>query len=207
MKQNDRAGRFLRKFLKGSEITDDFRNTLDDLVRDKLEYHLIAGLGMSMDCTRILHDLANSGATRINELPPEDQITFLFGYETSENELNSNLSCGMSFYSRARTFLENLEHADHILPLLDKLVISAHRRNAESMADECKGELDELTIEQLDYLATIDASRINALIPEHKIVWLFRDGYEENDLKNSLRVAFMPNETNETNEPDEPHMS
>ena len=212
MKQNDHARQFLKEFLEGSEITDDLRNTLDNLVIDKLEYHLLSSLDQGADCASVLQDLANIDVTEINSLGPEGQITFLFEYGSSEHDLTTNLNYCMSFYPRARVFLERFEQVDHTMAILDKLVVSGFQRNMEIVTDEIWDKTNKsAVIEQLENLAKINLARVKDLSPEYRIAWLLKDAHNENDLNLVLQdypvEPYEPYEPDEPDNPDEPHMS
>ena len=189
------------RFLENIEVSDDVIRTLDDLVNERLRYHLFMNHpNIGVQCLKVMFESANISATKINGLEPEQQVAFLLGYGYSEHDLTENLNNGVSNFQRARDFLKrvNLTELDNeglkLLVLntcldhaLDDIEDGYDRYGIEYKPVDNGDEKEEI-FAYLRSIARLDAETINIRDPQYQVARLLQNGFQEDNLQPQMKI-------------------
>ena len=178
-----------RKFLQDININSDVIKTLDHLVKERLQHHLVKSPNTGVQCINIMLECANAAASRINDLGPETQVAFLLGYGSSEHDLTNNLNSGVSSHQQAREFLERVEFTDRVRDELEQLVLDSFRNIADTIIDDIEdGNDKEGIINFLHKVAKQNADYINWRGPQYQVPQLLLNGIHEDNLQVLIRM-------------------
>ena len=189
------------QFLENIEINNDVTRTLDDLVNERLRYHLFMNHpNIGVQCLKVMFESANISATKINSLEPEQQVAFLLGYGYSESDLTDDLNNGVSNFQRARDFIERVNLTELDNEGLKLLVLNTCLDHALDDIDDGydmygieykpvnDGGEKEGIFAYLRAVAKQDAEIINLRGPQYQVARLLQDGFQEDNLQPRMKV-------------------